>query len=109
MIGVSVHSVDEIRANAVLVDYFQFGPVFPTPSKARYGPPQGIVALEAAVAACRAAGRPLIGVGGIDSTNVHAATATGAGGVAVIRAVMRASDPGAETLALFDAITRRRA
>jgi thiamine-phosphate pyrophosphorylase len=109
LIGRSVHSVDEIRANSAFVDYFQFGPVFATPSKARYGPPQGVSALAGAVAASNDAERALIGVGGIDATNAGKVVAAGAAGVATIRAVMHASDAGAAALTLLDAITRRRA
>jgi thiamine-phosphate pyrophosphorylase len=108
-IGLSVHSVDEIRANAELVDYFQFGPVFATPSKLAYGSPQGVAALAEAVGAATDAQRPLVAVGGIDATNALTPIGAGAAGVAVIRAVMRASDPGAATRALLEEITRRRA
>jgi thiamine-phosphate pyrophosphorylase len=108
-IGLSVHSIEEIHANAACVDYFQFGPVFATPSKAAYGPPQGLDALAAAAAASTAEQRPLVAVGGIDAENARSAALAGAAGVAVIRAVMRANDAGAATLALLSAITRRRA
>jgi thiamine-phosphate pyrophosphorylase len=108
-IGLSVHSVDEIRANAAHVDYFQFGPVFATPSKLAYGPPQGLTGLEEAIGAATDAQRPLIAVGGIDATNARTPIGAGAAGVAVIRAVMRASDPGAAARALLDELTRRRA
>lgn len=108
-IGLSVHSVEEIRANAAHVDYFQFGPVFATPSKLAYGPPQGVAALAEAISAATDAQRPLVAVGGIDATNAFTPIGAGAAGVAVIRAVMRASDPGAATRALLEGITRRRA
>jgi thiamine-phosphate pyrophosphorylase len=108
-IGLSVHSVDEIRTNADPVDCFQFGPVFATPSKLAYGPPQGAAALAKAAGAATDAQRPLVAVGGIDATNALTPIGAGAAGVAVIRAVMRASDPGAATRALLEAITRRRA
>jgi thiamine-phosphate pyrophosphorylase len=109
LIGLSIHSVDEIRAHAPHVDYFQFGPVFATPSKAVYGPPQGSVALANAVAESAAVKRPLVAVGGIDAMNAPAVAAAGAAGVAVIRAVMRANNPGEAAWTLLDAISRRRA
>ena len=109
LIGRSAHSLDEIRANSPFVDYFQFGPVFATPSKARYGPPQGVSALAEAVAASNDAHRALIAVGGIDATNAGTVVAEGAAGVATIRAVMGACDAGDAALTLLDAITRRRA
>jgi thiamine-phosphate pyrophosphorylase len=109
LIGLSVHSLEEIRAHRADVDYFQFGPVFATPSKAVYGPPQGIAALADAVAESSAARRPLVAVGGIDAARACAVADAGVAGVAVIRAVMRASDPGAAVQSLLAAISRTRA
>lgn len=109
LIGLSVHSIEEIRANAGYVDYVQFGPLFATPSKAAFGPPQGSSAMTRAAAESTAAKRTLVAVGGIDATNAEAVTNAGAGGIAVIRAVMRASDPAAAARSLLAAISRRQA
>jgi thiamine-phosphate pyrophosphorylase len=108
LVGLSIHSVDEIRANAAYVDYFQFGPVFATPSKAAFGPPQGCAALARAVKESAAAGRACVGVGGIDATNADSVIDAGAAGVAVIRAVMRANDPEAAARTLLAVLTRKR-
>jgi len=108
LIGLSVHSVDEVRANAVYVDYVQFGPVFATPSKAAYGPPQGCSVLARAVKEGATAGCPVVGIGGVDATNAGSVVGAGTAGVAVIRAVMRASDPEAAARALLETITRKR-
>jgi len=110
LIGASVHSVDEIRASATFVDYFQFGPVFATPSKAAYGAAQGIAALEAAVTAAATscdARRPVVAVGGIEPANTHLPLEVGAAGVAVIRAIMRATDPRGAARSLVASLTRR--
>lgn len=106
-LGLSIHSIEEIRGNAPHVDYFQFGPVFATPSKAAYGAPQGFASLVEAVAASAAVGRPLVAVGGINLGNANAVAVAGAAGIAVIRAVMRAPDARAATRALLAEITRR--
>jgi thiamine-phosphate pyrophosphorylase len=73
-------------------DLVVFGPVFATPSKAAYGPPVGLSALREAARRCRA---PLYALGGVDATNARACIEAGAAGVAVVRAVMAAEDPGA--------------
>ncbi|HXH84496.1 MAG TPA: thiamine phosphate synthase, partial [Candidatus Tectomicrobia bacterium] len=45
-IGASVHGLDEARqAEAAGADWLVFGPVYDTPAKRGYGPPQGVDAL----------------------------------------------------------------
>ena len=51
--------------------------------------------------AVAAAVRPAYAIGGIDLTTIDAVLATGIFGVAVVRAVMEARDPGAATAALL--------
>jgi thiamine-phosphate pyrophosphorylase len=98
LIGVSTHHPDEVAAAAAAgADFAVFGPIFATPSKAAYGPPLGLDALARARAA---APLPLFAIGGIDAGNAAAVRAAGADGVAVIRAVLAAADPGAAGAAL---------
>ena len=83
LVGVSTHTVravEEAEANGA--DYVYFGPIFATPSKLAYGPPQGI---EQLAAACRAASVPVIAIGGITIENAHQCVAAGAAGIAAIR------------------------
>lgn len=49
---------------------------------------------------------PVVGIGGIDTENVHAVAATAAAGVAVIGAVMAAANPAAATRKLLSGLTR---
>ena len=91
LLGVSTHSLETAREAAEEgADFVVFGPVFPTPSKLVYGPPQGLPRLAEVV---RDVPVPVIGIGGITSANVPQVMQTGAHGVAMIRAVLAAPDP----------------
>jgi thiamine-phosphate pyrophosphorylase len=80
LIGASAHSTAEACEAAVQgADFVVFGPVYDTPSKRRYGAPQGLAALEAAAAAST---RPVLAVGGITPERVGEVRAAGAAGVA---------------------------
>jgi thiamine-phosphate pyrophosphorylase len=102
LIGASAHSTAEAsEAAAQGADFVVFGPVYDTPSKRRYGPPQGLAALEAAAAATA---RPVVAVGGITPARVPEVLATGATGVAVIGAIYAAPRPGDATKAFLDVL-----
>ena len=91
LLGVSTHSVEEAhRAAEDGADFIVFGPVFTTPSKVAYGPPQGLQHLTTVVRAVRI---PVLAIGGIDHTNLPQVVQAGAYGVAMIRAVLAAPDP----------------
>lgn len=82
-IGVSTHSVEEVRLAAQAgADYVTFGPVFPTPSKAAFGAPQGIDKLREAAEAVQI---PVLALGGIHPGNVQICLDAGAAGIAAIR------------------------
>jgi thiamine-phosphate pyrophosphorylase len=102
LIGASAHSTAEAREAATEgADFVVFGPVYDTPSKRRYGPPQGLAALETAAAATP---RPLLAVGGITPERVREVRAAGAAGVAVIGAVYGAARPADATKAFLDVL-----
>jgi len=88
-IGVSTHAT-AVLLRAGAADFATFGPVFPTPSKLAYGPPQGVDRLREAVAASPV---PVIAIGGIDAATAPDLRGTGIAGIAVIRAVLAADDP----------------
>jgi len=90
LIGRSCHSLDEaVRAERDGADYIFFGPVFATPSKARFGPPQGIPALAAV---CRGVRIPVVAIGGITLENADECITAGAAGVAAIRLFQQTED-----------------
>ena len=102
LIGASAHSTAEVtEAAAQGADFVVFGPVYDTPSKRRYGAPQGLAALEAAAAATT---RPVVAVGGITPARVPELLATGAAGVAVIGAIYAAPRPADATKAFLDVL-----
>ena len=104
LVGASVHSVAEARdAAGQGADFIVFGPVYDTPSKRRYGPPQGLGALEAVAGAVTP---PVLAVGGLTPARVPEVLAAGAAGVAVIGAIYGAPRPAEATKAFLDALGR---
>lgn len=82
LLGVSTHTLQEVeRALQDGADYVTFGPVWPTPSKERYGPPRGVEELARAAEA----GIPVYALGGVMLSRFEEAAAAGAAGVAGIR------------------------
>jgi thiamine-phosphate pyrophosphorylase len=101
LVGRSTHSPLEVgRAAREHADFVLFGPVHATPSKAGFGAPQGIDRLRAVTSF----GIPVFAVGGITAGNAGDAVAAGAHGVAVIREILSASDPGAAAARLIAAL-----
>jgi thiamine-phosphate pyrophosphorylase len=89
-IGASVHSLESAaEARNDGAHFIVFGPIFPTPSKAAYGPPQGLDALSTV---CRQTGIPVFAVGGVSPENALLCLENGAAGVAVVSAVMSAEN-----------------
>jgi len=97
LLGVSCHSTADVeRARRGGADFATFGPIFDTPSKRAFGPPPGLAGLAEAVGV----GLPLVGLGGVDAAGAVAVRATGAFGVAAIRAWLASPDPAAVVRAL---------
>ncbi|MFB3817334.1 MAG: thiamine phosphate synthase [Candidatus Methylomirabilales bacterium] len=93
LVGVSCHSVAEVREAAQGgADFVVLGPIYATPSKARYGPPLSPAVLRAAREALSI---PILAIGGITAARIPEAIQAGADGVALISAVMGAPDPAA--------------
>lgn len=100
LIGVSCHSLETARSAASGgADYLFFGPVFPTPSKAGLGSPQG---LERLAEVCQAVSIPVLAIGGITLANASSCFAAGASGIAAIRLFQDAADISALVQSLRD-------
>jgi thiamine-phosphate pyrophosphorylase len=102
LIGVSTHSVKEAE-NAVKegADFITFGPVYPTPSKARYGEPVGVGPLKEAATLVSV---PVFAIGGVKRDKVKEVLDAGARGAAVISAVMSSADPAKSARELIEEI-----
>jgi thiamine-phosphate pyrophosphorylase len=90
-IGASVHSrEDAVEAERAGADFLVFGPVYDTPSKRRYGPPQGLVKLADAAQSVRI---PVLAIGGIVPERAAEVRKAGASGVGAISALLSAESP----------------
>lgn len=88
--GVSTHSLAEaLEAERDGADFITFGPVYPTPSKLKYGEPVGTDALNKV---CNAVSIPVFAIGGIKTENIKSVLDPGADGVAVISAILGSAD-----------------
>jgi thiamine-phosphate pyrophosphorylase len=101
-IGASVHSLeDALDAERRGADWLVFGPVYDTPSKRRWGAPQGVDRLAKVTANVRI---PVIAIGGITPERVTAMRAAGAAGVAAIAAILDTASPSDATKRFLDAL-----
>lgn len=90
LIGVSTHSVPEaIEAVEKGADFITYGPVYHTPSKARYGPPVGADSLREV---CEAVRLPVFALGGVGAAEIEEVLSAGAAGIGMISAILSAFD-----------------
>jgi len=88
--GMSCHSLASAQAAAADgADYIFFGPIFPTPSKQKYGPAQG---LQRLAQVCRSVSIPVLAIGGINVENAARCLDSGASGIAAIRLFQQPSE-----------------
>src|SRR2546425_1095889 len=101
-VGASVHSLpDALEAEVEGADWLVFGPVYDTPSKRMYGPPQGLEKLARVAAAVRL---PVVAIGGITPARVRDVRAAGARGVAVVSSILAADSPADATRRFLGAL-----
>ncbi|MCW2276680.1 thiamine-phosphate kinase [Heliophilum fasciatum] len=97
LIGISASSVEEAQiAERDGADYIGASAVFATPTKEE-APALGLAGLKAI---CQAVSVPVVAIGGLHLGNVSDVIEAGSAGVAVVSAIMAASDPEAAAQAL---------
>lgn len=90
LVGVSTHSLEGARqAEQDGADFITFSPIFATPSKQEYGPPQGLENLRAV---CKEVNLPVLALGGISKDRVSTVLGEGAHGVALISGILDGPD-----------------
>lgn len=92
IVGRSLHTVEEIRAEAARAtpaDYVHLAPIWNPNSKPAERPALGVDALAEAARG----GLPVFAQGGLDADRAAEAVASGAAGVAVTGALSRGADP----------------
>jgi thiamine-phosphate pyrophosphorylase len=90
-LGISTHGYAEIlRAIAYQPSYIALGAIFPTTLKAMETAPQGIGRLHQYAKLLK--GFSLVGIGGVDESNIRQVIECKVGSVAVVRAVIQAQD-----------------
>lgn len=91
IIGLSVSNDDEVRSSPIeLVDYLGAGPVFATSSKQDAKQPVGVEWIQ--TLKDRYPLLPVVGIGGINTSNAHSVIEAGANGVSFISAVTETDD-----------------
>ena len=89
ILGVSTHSLEGAHlAQTQGADYITFSPIYETPSKASFGPPQGLDSLRQVTQAVRL---PVLALGGITLHRVPECLEHGAFGVALISDIWNSS------------------
>ncbi len=90
LVGVSTHSKDRaIQAQKDGADFITFGPVFETPSKKKYGLPQGLDRLAQTASVTQI---PVLALGGIKLNNIPSVLEAGVHGVGLISGIWNNSN-----------------
>lgn len=108
LIGLSTHSIEQIRAAASSPaasspDYLGVGPIYETATK-----PEAVPVGESLLSYAAAnAAQPFFAIGGIDAASIADVTRAGAERVAVVRAVRDAADPAGAAAELRAALEHK--
>ncbi|MCP9470713.1 MAG: thiamine phosphate synthase [Nitrospira sp.] len=90
LIGLSTHNLDQVmEADKLRPDYIGFGPIFKPGSKRDHDP---VVGIQGLTRIRPLTSLPVFAIGGITVQNAEAVFKAGADGIAVISAIMNATD-----------------
>lgn len=105
LVGVSTHSLKGAKqAEKDGADFITFSPIFETPSKKEYGPPQGLKSLRTV---CKEVELPVLGLGGISKDRVSTVLEQGAHGVSLISGIWNGPDIKQESFEYMQFFGRR--
>jgi thiamine-phosphate pyrophosphorylase len=104
LIGISTHTVDQVREATVGgADYVGFGPIFPTASKADHEPVVGVEGLRQARLLTPL---PMFAIGGLTIASVEGLMQARADGIAVMSAIWAAPDIATAVHVFIEKIAR---
>ena len=104
LIGISTHTLDEVREATVGgADYVGFGPIFPTASKADHEP---VVGMEGLRQARLLTPLPMFAIGGLTVASVEGLIQARADGIAVMSAIWAAPDIATAVHIFIETMTR---
>lgn len=102
LLGLSTHTLEEVKqAGSESCDYIGLGPVFTTPVK----PGRVAISPDRVSEAIALTRLPLFAIGGINPSNLPGLKAAGCQRIAVIGAIMSASDPADASLRLLRSLS----
>jgi thiamine-phosphate pyrophosphorylase len=106
LIGISAESVqDAVEAEKGGADYLGVSPIYATPTKTDTVPPLGLEGLRKIRKRVEI---PLVGIGGLNTSNAAEVIRNGADGIAVVSAIVAAEDPGKAAINLKQIIIEAR-
>jgi thiamine-phosphate pyrophosphorylase len=106
IIGGTANSLEEaIQVERDGADYIGFGHIFPTTTKLKNSPPNGIEGLKAVLSKVKI---PVMAIGGIHHANIYQVAATGVQSIAVVSAVCASENPTLATRNLVETISDAR-
>ena len=101
LLGRSTHCLEDLqRAEQEGCDYLGVGPINETKTKPDLNP----VGINYLYEVCEATQLPWFAIGGINNSNLGLIRSAGAKRIAVLGAIMNASDPSKETINLLRAL-----